>query len=1036
MTILIAQIADIHIDKPTDLGLKRAKAIGAAIAAECDGATRQVALAICGDAAYSGQKKQFTLAEKFIQDITNELIGRHKNIETVMILVPGNHDCDFSGDQAARDGIIQLIKDTESPAESIADLTLKPLKEYFKFANASPDRDAAITKDSPFYKSFDLSSEGKTLRFHLFNTAWMSTIHEKTGSISFPLSEIAPPGSPAACSIAILHHPINWFSQPHVLRQLRDKVNSISSVVLVNHEHTSEARIETPLMEKEGVSTKTVYVAGGVIQEWEQPDVCSFNTLKIELDQQTLCVSRHELNAKSSTQHFTCTGIEEVSLSETSLSVGPAGASLKKEMLDFLEDPGAPVNHPNRDPRIPIRLSDIFLYPDLWELDADHGGSDQKQVKSANVADEVLATEKALITGGEKSGRTSIAKRLYLDAFDAGKVPLLITGGDIPKKVNKLRERLRKAVREQYQNLSPDQYEQIPSEKRVVIVDDAHRMSPASSQRKTLLEDLESRFSSVILCGDELIKLDEMNASDARDSGLWEYRHLIIVGFGECLREEFVRNWILLGGDTAMDDQMLLLEVERISSLLNAIIRKQLLPAYPLFLLVILQQSDLATANVQSGSFGVLFDGLITALLNKSSYTRISISDKRYYLAALAKEMFDRKTMQLPNDQVRLWHKSYWDEIEIDIPFDRLTSDLEALGILRMAETHLQFKYSYFFCFFVAYHLNQTMHESESKAIISSLSRQLYHRVSADIVLFLAHLTGDPIVLNEMVKTCDSLFVGVPLANLGKDVAPLNRLASTIEEIVIPDSPDENRRQVKLRRDAEVSERLAATKAADQIMPPTAENDAVKRLFEIHAAYKTIQILGQAVRNVAGSEKKGRKGEVIEKLVDLSRRVLGSYFQLFQGENLPHVVEDIAAAHKEQQPDLVESDLHEQVSRHLNGLSTFICFSMIKHTTFSVGSENLAPTIRRILGKSDEPILKILDVAFDLERPNRFPTDRSLQLFQGLRKNHFSSSLVRILVANHIYLYVVPVADRQRVAEKMSIKLLPVVLDRSRKRLT
>jgi hypothetical protein len=287
-----------------------------------------------------------------------------------------------------------------------------------------------------------------------------------------------------------------------------------------------------------------------------------------------------------------------------------------------------------------------------------------------------------------------------------------------------------------------------------------------------------------------------------------------------------------------------------------------------------------------------------------------------------------------------------------------------------------------------------------------------------------------------MVQTCDSLFKDVQRATLDTDVEPLNRLANVLGTISIPDEPDKNRRELKIRRDAVVAERLAATKSIHAVVPPEADNEAIRRLFDIHAAYKTIHILGQALRNVSGSASKDRKEEVINKIVGLARRVLGVYFEMFDTNVLEHVIEEMAAAHKEQQPELVASDLHDEVCRHLNGLSQFVCFSVIKHTTFSVGSENLAPTIHRVLSGDDAPVVKLLDLSFDLERPRRFPKDTAIKLYREMGKNHFSASLVRILVAHHMYLYVVPIQDRQAVCDKMDIKLLPSVMDRSRKKLT
>jgi hypothetical protein len=855
MPILLAQLGDIHFREANDPAVERAPQIAAAIAAEVTGDTRSIILAICGDAAYAGTEVQFTIAEQFVESIESAVLCRCPGVTITRVVLPGNHDCNFCGDQAARNNLLGAINGVDKPPSSIAEIVLSPLSEYFEFAKRLGGDQYAITRANPFYHAIDIPDHGAVLRLHLLNTAWMSSMHERPGSLQFPLSEIAPPFERADCSIAILHHPTLWFSQPHVMRPLRDRIAELASVVLVNHEHVSEATEVVPLMDRDGGATKTLYISGGVIQESGEPERCTFNILSVNVSKKVLRLSRHEFRKNDGNPFVERTAAESIDLSANELNRGPAGVSLQSDMVKFLDDPGAPISHPHRDPRIPIRLRDIFLFPDLWELDADHDGKDEKQVKSTKAAEEVLATEKTLITGGEKSGRTAMLKSLFLTAFDAGKVPLFLKGEDVPSNKDKLRNKIREAVKEQYSNLAPDQFEQLHRSDRVVFVDDVHRMSPAMRTRKEVISELERQFATVVLCGDDLIKMYEMNGIGARDSGLWEYRHLIILGFGEHLRAEFVRKWLLLSGDTVLDDSYLAAEIDRICSLLNVVIRKQLLPTYPLFLLVVLQQSDLANASVQSGSFGKLFEGLMTAILNKSKFNGINIGDKHHYLAALSKKMYDDKIMYISVDAAKRWHRGYWDEIELDIDFNRLVSDLEYLGILTVSDTDLRFKYAYFFCFFLAYYLNRTLHQDEARTLIKQLCQQLHHRVSSEIVLFLAHMTGDPIVLDEMANTCDGLFSDVAPANLESDIEPLNRLGNVIESIAIPDVPDENRRQIRLRNDALVAERLAATKFAQEVTPPEAGDDGVKRLFDISAAYKTIQ------NTRAGVKKYRRFGE-------------------------------------------------------------------------------------------------------------------------------------------------------------------------------
>jgi hypothetical protein len=1036
MSVILVQLSDIHLRHASDQALGRAAHVGAAISAEATGGVSQVILALCGDAAYSGTPEQFELATKFLSAIEEVVVRRAESVTTARLIVPGNHDCDFSGDQAARNVMLRAVTDTEVPPQSIQDILLHPLGAYFDFARTVAGATHAITSDAPFYRAVDLSDGPAVLRIHLLNTAWMSSIHEQPGSLLFPIAAIQPPSQQAHCSIAIMHHPTHWFSQPQAMRPLRDRIGQLASVVLVNHEHIAEATENKEIYGFDGNPSKILYISGGVIQESSNTSLCSFNLLRIDVTANTLDLSRYEYNAADGSPHFVRTQTATLSISAESANQSAAGYRLSDGMATLLEDPGAPVSHPRRDPRLPIRLSDMFLYPDLWELDAEHEGSDHKQIRSPRVADEVLGSRKVLITGGEKSGRTSLMKQLFVESLRRGKTPLLISGEDLPRNAALLRDLVRRTVAKQYSNLTPDAFEQLAPEDRVVLVDDVHRMPPSASVRQAILRGLEERFPTVIVCGDDLIKLDELKGRDGRNSGLWEYRHLILLGFGEYLREQFVRQWLLLAGDTAPDEDELEEEVERFCGVLNAVIRKQLLPAYPLFLIVVLQQADISNASVQGGSFGHLFEGVITAILNRSQFNRISIGDKYHYLAAFAKSLYDSRTMAVSADAMKAWHDRYWEDIELSIDFRKLLDDLSSLAVLSVSGNEVRFKYAYYFCFFVAYYLNQTVHESATRQVIADLCKHLHHRVSADIVLFLAHLTGDPIVLDEMMKTCEELFKDIAPACLDRDVEPLNRLAQSIESLAIPDAPDENRRELRLRNDELIAERLAAVKGSNDVEPPEPDNDAVRHLFDIHAAYKTIQILGQALRNMAGSAGRQTKENVLDRVVGLARRVLSSYFNLFAESYLPELIEDVALAHKEEQPNLTRSDLHNEVCRHLVGLSQFVCFAIVKHTTFSVASENLSPTIHRVLDGAEDVASQVFGLSFDLERPGRFPKDAALKLYHQLHKNAFIASVVRMLVAYHMYMYVVPYNERQSVCQQMSITLLPTVMDSSRKRLT
>jgi hypothetical protein len=1030
MSIILVQLGDIHLNgtEGETRVLALASSIGAAVGAEAADGVEVIVLAICGDIAYSGQAEEYEVAKKFvgaIEDRIRNLCGA----EVRVVAVPGNHDCDFSSGETSRDSVIEKITSTQAVSGPERDAVLRPLHSFFKFSRSICREGDSLTLERPFYHSIDVACGDSFLRLHLLNTAWASSLRESPGTLRFPLAELTPPRPPAELSVALLHHPPHWQDMPAGMRSLRDRLAQLASVVLFNHEHEAEA-VEQKRLDSH--ANEVVYIAGGALDLSGEVGKCSFNTLKFDLGTRQWHLSLHERVNDSGRQFF-----KAIRGPSHPIAGGGVEYQLKQEFAAYLDDPGAPITHPRRDPRAPLRLSDIYLYPDLWELDANHDGGARKQIRGENVPEVVLTTKSVLIAGGEKSGRTSLVKQLFRRSLATGKVPLLLRGTDLPRTGEAVRRAVRDCVADQYANITADEYEQLPPEHRVVFVDDIHRMRTTGASRDAVIAAIEARFSQVVVCGDDLVGVGGLGGKGAWGSRLWEYRHLVILGFGEGLRESLVRRWIGLREEVDSGEDEVDAEVERLCTLINLVIKRQLLPPYPLFLIVVLQQADVSNPNVRGGSFGHLFEGVVTAALAGSKFSQISIGDKYNYLAAMAMRMFQEKATRLGEDDCKSWHCSYWEGVELSVDFGCLADDLCSLGVLAREGGTIRFKYIYYFCFFVAYYLNQKVHEPEVRQQITELCTRLHHRVSAEIVLFLAHLTGDPIVLDEMAKACDRLFTTSSPFTIDKDVAPLNSLEGKLYgEVTLPQTaPKDNRRAMRARSDDHLPGRIAASVENEAMVAPEADSEALRQIFEIHAAFKSIQILGQALRNIAGSADRKRKEAIIEKLIGLARRLLGAYFQGFRPEFLADTVKIFAEDFREHHPDLGESEIIKHVNDRLFRLSLYICFIVVKHTSLSVGSENLGPTLRRLLSGNLGQTERVFGLSFGLDCFGGLRNDEAVRLYDDLRRNPFGQYLVRIMVAHHLYMYTVPFQRRQSICDRIGIGLPPAAILSSRKML-
>jgi 3',5'-cyclic AMP phosphodiesterase CpdA len=93
MKVSILHLSDIHFSSTKSnpiLGLT--EAIACAISGQTCG--DNIIIAVSGDIAFSGRKEEYEIAASFFEDLQLKIYQR-TNILPNLIIVPGNHDCDF-----------------------------------------------------------------------------------------------------------------------------------------------------------------------------------------------------------------------------------------------------------------------------------------------------------------------------------------------------------------------------------------------------------------------------------------------------------------------------------------------------------------------------------------------------------------------------------------------------------------------------------------------------------------------------------------------------------------------------------------------------------------------------------------------------------------------------------------------------------------------------------------------------------------------------------------------------------------------------
>src|SRR5690625_246058 len=108
MRLGILQIGDIHLRSKKNSIFQKYQLISKAVKSDLYEVDRLILL-FFGDIAYSGKEREYEHAINLIDGIRKSL-EEETHLKSEVILLPGNHDCNFEKDNSVRKSLISNIK--------------------------------------------------------------------------------------------------------------------------------------------------------------------------------------------------------------------------------------------------------------------------------------------------------------------------------------------------------------------------------------------------------------------------------------------------------------------------------------------------------------------------------------------------------------------------------------------------------------------------------------------------------------------------------------------------------------------------------------------------------------------------------------------------------------------------------------------------------------------------------------------------------------------------------------------------------------
>lgn len=1003
MNLAVLQISDIHISSADAPVLARAKAIRSAVQVRLPKDCALV-IAYTGDTAFSGTAREFEIAATFLESLVREL----SEVPGIHVLgtpiIPGNHDCDFSVAGDARPVLLAAtaakLSEIDLGGESVQQL-LKVQDQFFEFESKVTNRHPSSARDRVSW-SFTYEHNGTRVLFRCLNSALFSKLSEKAGQLYFPLHAIPDLPPDADFVVTLLHHPYGWLD-PDNSKQLRRAVDLISDLVLTGHEHDGDFYTRTTKY-----SDETDYVEAPALNA--KGDT-GFNLILVNLESHTSEIIpykwMHDLYepGQMASRMFT----RKKSLVESRFENS-------SEFSTFLQDMGTGFSHPAGE----ISLRDLFVYPELRMVTLS--SKSQTTVSSSSFFSFISNRNYLHITGAPNSGKSTLARALYLDFTQQRLVPILVEGQNIKGSSKDSFDKLiETAFGDQYGDSSYERFRQLDKNRKVLLVDDWHRSRLTGKRKNEILNTAHEIFGKVIIFSDE-VSIFQVLVDSSETASTSDAEYAEIKQFGYRLRSELIRKWYSVGDDFEIDDLELTSQISTSENLLDTLVRKGIVPSWPIFILTVLQESSNTIEQTSSyGSYGHLYEALLTRRMAASSKRRSSLGMKYTYLSILAYRMFKASADVLSELQVREVSAKYETEYHVALDQKELWEELVAAQVLARTGDDFRFRYKYAYYFFVAKYFQEGIANVREASSLRSQLRYMAQCVHdedyANILIFYIYLTKDRELIEKILEVASLIFSDKEPAQLTSDIEFVNKLTSRAPEILLERSDIEgNRDDYRARMDsAEEDER-----PPEPILTRTEYRNDISEILKIEFSFKSLQVMGQVVKNFPLDLRGDLKFKLTKESYELTLRTLREFLETIE-TNLTALLAVFDKAIRRFRPFSRQKDdeIRDVAQATVKRFAEFAIFGAIKRLSFAVGVVDLKETyeqVRQSLGEENLPA-RLIDLSIKLDHFGQIPESDVRDLEQRLRSNITAYMILKLLVADHLHLFPCDYKTEQRMVE-------------------
>lgn len=448
-----------------------------------------IVIVLSGDIAATGQANQYKIAATFLKRLIPEIRRKYSISEknTKILVVPGNHDIDWGRSTRLDSSKIRSFDEKERALHLQQEL--KSMKNYFSFS----DRNGCFF---PYWMHIPFGQlvtrkilhfdNGYRIEANLLNTAPFSCDSDD-GLHYLPEDAIhsLTTESNADFSLVVMHHSPDWFEFSQK-KELENTLSKRCSLAFYGHEHFPGT--QNVLYDN---GNRIVKQAGGAWWQSSVPTLSDYYAALFDTESRKYFLSKFSWNADWSA--FVATMKQEHILMQKSLC-GTGLTYQEKYIATVMAD---------SKNTIAQSVSDYFVFPTL----RFNASKEYSRGKAIDKMEDFIAFIKenryVAVMGGSNSGKTTLLKMTFKE-LQTQYVVLYCGTDDITGRSQE--NILKELVTDTYGADSYSLFQAIPSDKKVIIIDDLHRISPKHLNK--FLRGIEDIFGTIVVASEETSQFD------------------------------------------------------------------------------------------------------------------------------------------------------------------------------------------------------------------------------------------------------------------------------------------------------------------------------------------------------------------------------------------------------------------------------------------------------------------------------------------------------------------------------------------------